>query len=225
VGAVLLGLLYSTKPDTRVTGITLSRRGDTAYVIDTVRRVDTAYSAISAMTAPEGALAPRSDDTAAAGGSAFPPVSGADLDALRSHGLVIPVVGVKPQDLVDSFDQLRGTHRHNAIDIMAPRGTAVVSADAGRVIKLHSSVPGGLTVYVSDPSNRFILMYAHLDRYRPGLAEGMTLNKGEILGYVGSTGNANPEAPHLHLAITRSDNMKEWWKGTPLNPFLIFRGK
>jgi murein DD-endopeptidase MepM/ murein hydrolase activator NlpD len=224
VGSVLLGLIYTIKPDSSVTGITLSRRGDTAYVIDTVRRVDTVYSTITAMTAPEGPN-PLPLDTAAAGGSAFPPVTGADVDALRSHRLVIPVAGVKPQDLIDSFDQLRGTHRHNAIDIMAPRGTAVLSADAGRVLKLHNSVAGGLTAYVADPTNRFILMYGHLDRYRPGLAEGMAVKKGEILGYVGSTGNANPAAPHLHLAITRTDNMLEWWKGTPLNPFLIFRGK
>lgn len=222
---MLLGLIYTTKPDSRVTGITLLRRGDTAYVIDTVRRVDTAYSTITAMTAAEGPLPRPGADAATGNGAAFPPVSGADIDALRSHGPVIPVAGVKPQDLVDSFDELRGTHRHNAIDIMAPRGTAVLSSDAGRVLKLHNSVPGGLTVYVADPTERFVLMYGHLDRYRPGLAEGMTVKKGEILGYVGSTGNANPAAPHLHFEITRSDNMKDWWKGTPLNPFLILRGK
>lgn len=225
MGAVLLGLLYTTKPDTRVTGITLSRRGDTAYVIDTVRRIDTVYSTISSMTATEGPFPTPIPDTAAAGGPAFPPVTGADLDELRSHGLVIPVVGVKPQDLVDSFDQLRGTRRHNALDIMAPRGTAVLSADGGRVLKLHNSVAGGLTVYAADPTDRYILMYGHLDRYQPGLTEGMTVRKGEILGYVGSTGNANPSAPHLHFVIARSDNLKEWWKGTPLNPFLILRGK
>lgn len=216
---MLLGLIYTTKPDSRVTGITLSRRGDTAYVIDTV------YSRITAMTATEGPM-PSPDATHLPGGDAsFPPVTGADIDALRSHGLVIPVAGVKPQDLIDSFDQLRGAHRHNAIDIMAPRGTAVLSADAGRVLKLHNSVAGGLTAYVADPTNRFVLMYGHLDRYRPGLAEGVPVRKGEILGYVGSTGNASPVGPHLHFEITRSDNMKEWWKGTPLNPFLILRGK
>jgi murein DD-endopeptidase MepM/ murein hydrolase activator NlpD len=108
---------------------------------------------------------------------------------------------------------------------MAPRGTPVLSADAGQVLKLHNSVAGGLSIYVADPSQRFIMLYAHLDRYRSGLAAGMPVRKGELLGYVGSTGNANPAAPHLHFAIARSDNMKEWWKGTPLNPFLVWRGK
>jgi murein DD-endopeptidase MepM/ murein hydrolase activator NlpD len=225
VGAVLLGLLYTTKPDTKVTGITLSRRGDTALVMDTLRRVDTVSSAFAVMTAPEGAIPAERLDTAGAGGPSFPAVSGSDIDALRAHAPVIPVAGVKSQNLIDSFDDLRGTHRHNALDIMAPRGTAVLSADAGKVLKLHNSVAGGLTVYAADPTEHYIYMYGHLDRYRPGLGEGMSVKKGEILGYVGSTGNANPAAPHLHLAITRSDNMKEWWKGTPLNPYLILGGQ
>ena len=159
-------------------------------------------------------------------GSSFPAVTGADLAILRAHGLVIPAQGVKADKLVDSFDEIRGgTRRHEAIDILAPRGTPVLSADAGQVLKLHNSVAGGLSIYVADPSQRFIMLYAHLDRYRPGLAAGMAVRKGELLGYVGSTGNANPAAPHLHFAIARSDNMKEWWKGTPLNPFLVWRGK
>lgn len=159
-------------------------------------------------------------------GSSFPAVTGADLVSLRAHGLLIPAQGVTADKLVDSFDDIRGgTRRHEALDIMAPRGTPVLSADAGQVLKLHNSVAGGLSIYVADPSQRFIMLYAHLDRYRPGLAAGMAVRKGELLGYVGSTGNANPAAPHLHFAIARSDNMKEWWKGTPLNPFLVWRGK
>ena len=160
------------------------------------------------------------------GGSSFPAVTGADLATLREHALLIPAQGVTADKLIDSFDDVRGgTRRHEAIDIMAPRGTPVLSADAGQVLKLHNSVAGGLSIYIADPSQRFIMLYAHLDRYRPGLAEGMPVKKGELLGYVGSTGNANPAAPHLHFAIARSDNMKEWWKGTPLNPFLVWRGK
>lgn len=159
-------------------------------------------------------------------GSSFPTVTGADLVTLRSHNLMIPVQGVTADKLVDSFDDLRGgTRRHEAIDIMSPRGTPVLSADDGQVLKLHNSVAGGLSIYVADPSQRYIMLYAHLDRYRPGLAAGMTVKKGELLGYVGFTGNASPAAPHLHFAIARSDNMKDWWKGTPMNPFLVWRGK
>lgn len=160
------------------------------------------------------------------GGSSYPPVTGADLNQLRTHGLLIPVAGVTADKLTDSFDELRGgTRRHDAIDIMAARGTPVLSADAGRVLKLHNSVAGGLSIYVMDPSQRYIMLYAHLDSYRPGLKDGLTVKKGELLGFVGSTGNASPAAPHLHFAIARSDNPKEWWKGTPLNPFLVWRGK
>jgi murein DD-endopeptidase MepM/ murein hydrolase activator NlpD len=118
-----------------------------------------------------------------------------------------------------------GTRHHEALDIMSPRGTPVLSADDGIVLKLHNSAAGGNTIYVADTSQRYIMLYAHLDRYRPGLAAGMTVKKGELIGYVGSTGNASPAAPHLHFAIARSDNMKEWWKGTPLNPVLVWRGK
>jgi murein DD-endopeptidase MepM/ murein hydrolase activator NlpD len=153
-------------------------------------------------------------------------VTPSDLADLRAHSLVIPVVGTKADKLFDSFDDRRGgTRRHEAIDIMAPRGTAVLAADAGTVLKFHNSAAGGLTIYIADLTQRFIMLYAHLDRYRPGLTEGMTVKKGEIIGYVGSTGNASPTAPHLHFAIARSDNPKEWWKGTPLNPFLVWRGK
>lgn len=159
-------------------------------------------------------------------GSSFPTVTGADLLMLRAHNLLIPVPGVTADKLVDSFDDVRGgTRRHEAMDIMSPRGTPVLSADAGQVLKLHNSVAGGLSIYVADTSQRYIMLYAHLDRYRPGLAAGMPVKKGELLGYVGFTGNANPAAPHLHFAIARSDNLKDWWKGTPLNPFLVWRGK
>lgn len=159
-------------------------------------------------------------------GSSYPVVTPSDLVDLRAHSLMIPVAGTKADKLVDSFDDLRGgTRRHEALDILAPRGTPVLSADAGMVLKLYNSAAGGLTIYVADPTQRFIMLYAHLDRYRSGIAEGMTVRKGEVLGYVGSTGNASPAAPHLHFAIARSDNPKEWWKGTPLNPFLVWRGK
>ena len=159
-------------------------------------------------------------------GSSFPTVTGADLVTLRSHNLMIPVQGVTADKLVDSFDDLRGgTRHHEALDIMSPRGTPVLSADDGQVLKLHNSVAGGLSIYVADPTQRYIMLYAHLDRYRPGLTAGIPVKKGELLGYVGFTGNANPVVPHLHFAIARSDNLRDWWKGTPLNPFLVWRGK
>ena len=162
----------------------------------------------------------------ATGGSSSPAVGPADLDALKSEGLIIPVAGVEARDLVDSFDDKRGSERHhNALDIMANRNTPVLAAVSGTVIKMHNSVPGGLSLYLSDPTSRFVMMYGHLESFRPGLKEGAKVSRGEIVGFVGSSGNANPLAPHLHFQVTRNDNLKEWWKGTPLNPFLVFRPK
>ena len=138
--------------------------------------------------------------------------------------MVIPVAGVQPKDLVDSFDDKRGAERHhNALDIMAARNTPVVAAVSGQVLKMHNSNAGGLTVYLSDPSSRFVMMYGHLDAFRAGLKEGQRVKQGEIIGFVGSSGNANPLAPHLHFQVTRNDNLKEWWKGTPINPFLVLK--
>jgi peptidoglycan LD-endopeptidase LytH len=139
-------------------------------------------------------------------------------------GLVIPVAGVERGELRDSYAESRGSRPHDAIDIVAPRGTAVVSATDGRLLKLHNSVPGGLMVYAADASNRFILMYGHLDAYAPGLAEGMPLRRGQLLGYVGTTGNAPPGTPHLHFAIVRGRPDVSWSRGTAVNPYPLLTG-
>jgi murein DD-endopeptidase MepM/ murein hydrolase activator NlpD len=131
---------------------------------------------------------------------------------------MIPVAGVTWSELRDTFHEMRGTRVHNALDIMAPRGTVILAADAGTLLKLHNSVGGGLTAYASDPTNRFIYLYGHLDAYNPSMREGQTLKKGDTIGYVGSTGNAAAAGPHLHFAIARSDNMSKWWQGTPIDP-------
>jgi len=145
-----------------------------------------------------------------------PPAAGSALPA----GLIIPVLGIKASALSDTFGDRRGADRgHEAIDIMAPRGTPVVAADHGRVVKLFSSVAGGLTLYQFDPSETFAYYYAHLDRYAEGLREGQSLKRGELIGYVGSSGNANPAAPHLHFAIFLLGPEKRWWQGAPLNPY------
>ncbi|MGI9075851.1 MAG: M23 family metallopeptidase [Gemmatimonadaceae bacterium] len=142
----------------------------------------------------------------------------AELAELRVQ-LSMPVSGVLPADLLDSYADARAGHTHEAIDIHAPRGTAVLSATAGRLLKLHQSAAGGLMVYAADASNRFILMYGHLDRYAKGLTEGMSLRRGQIIGYVGTSGNAPPGTPHLHFSIARGTPSAKWWKGTPVNPY------
>lgn len=134
--------------------------------------------------------------------------------------LLLPVAGVKTSQLSDTFTQARNQGRtHDAIDIMAPRGTPVVAANDGHVVKLFTSVRGGLTVYEFDPQDRVIYYYAHLDRYASGLAEGQVLHRGDPIGFVGSTGDASPDAPHLHFEIEILGPKKQWWHGTSINPF------
>ena len=144
-----------------------------------------------------------------------------DPDAPRP--MIIPVAGVDRSAMRDMFDEVRGNRRHEAIDIMAPRGTPVIAADDGVVKKLFTSVPGGLTVYEFDPDERFCYYYAHLDGYAAGLHEGQVLRRGEVLGYVGTTGNAPKNAPHLHFALIRLDPDRRWWKGTYVNPYPLLR--
>jgi len=132
----------------------------------------------------------------------------------------MPVAGVDHRTLHDSFSETRGgTRRHEALDILAPRGTPVLAADDGVVRKLFTSVPGGLTVYEFDLEERYCYYYAHLDGYAPGLHEGQLLRKGDLVGYVGTTGNAPKDTPHLHFAVSRLDPDKKWWTGTPINPY------
>ena len=107
---------------------------------------------------------------------------------------------------------------------MAPRGTPVLAVDGGRIAKLFLSKPGGTTLYQFDATGRFAYYYAHLDSYAEGLAEGQAVRRGQLLGYVGSTGNASPDAPHLHFGIFRLDAQQRWWTGVPLNPYPYLRG-
>jgi len=147
----------------------------------------------------------------------------ADLAVLQRE-LGVPVTGVAKGALRDTYNEMRGgTRTHEALDIPAPRGTPVLSATPGRVLKLFNSTPGGLMVYAADSTERFILMYGHLDAYQPGLAEGQPLRRGQQIGVVGTTGNAPPTVPHLHFAVARSANVKEWWKGSPVNPYPLLR--
>ena len=145
----------------------------------------------------------------------------ATLPGTAPRPLAMPVAGIDPSTIHDNFDEMRGgsTRRHDALDILAPRGTNVLATDDGTVKKLFNSVPGGLTVYQFDPDERYCYYYAHLDAYAPGLHEGQSLRRGDLVGYVGTTGNAPKETPHLHFAITRLDPDKRWWTGTAIDPF------
>jgi len=143
--------------------------------------------------------------------------SDAPISVPRS--LLIPVSGVSPSSLVDNFNEIHNGHRHEALDIMAARGTPVVAVDEGAVVKLFNSKHGGLTVYQFDDTQIWCFYYAHLDRYAQGLREGTLLRKGDILGYVGSSGNASPNAPHLHFTIFELGPEKHWSQGTAIDPY------
>jgi murein DD-endopeptidase MepM/ murein hydrolase activator NlpD len=142
-----------------------------------------------------------------------------------SRFLALPVQGISPSALRSSFTENRsGSRVHQAIDILAPRGTPVLATDDGRVVKLFTSRLGGLTLYQFDPSETWGFYYAHLDGYAPGLAEGQLVRRGDVLGYVGTTGNAPPQTPHLHFGLFQLGAEKEWWKGAPVDPYPYLSG-
>ena len=143
-----------------------------------------------------------------------------DAEQLVLRGLGLPVAGLKLRDLKDSFDDVRGvTRRHEATDILAPRGSPVMAVDAGSIRKLFTSRQGGLTIYQFDPQENYCYYYAHLDHYAESLQEGMPVRRGQVIGYVGTTGNAPANTPHLHFAVFKQGPEKRWWEGTPVNPY------
>ncbi|MGY0610703.1 M23 family metallopeptidase [Luteimonas sp. A501] len=151
---------------------------------------------------------------------------GADVVGQPPSGLMLPVRGVEPSQLSPTFEDARSEGRvHEALDIMAPAGTPVLAVADGHVEKLFDSRLGGLTIYQFDPDARHAYYYAHLERYAPGLAEQQQVRQGQVIGYVGSSGNADPAAPHLHFAIFVLGPERQWWKGTPIDPYPLFAAR
>ncbi len=148
-------------------------------------------------------------------------------EAVKIGDLVLPVAGVVPAQLTDTWGQARanGAREHHAIDIMSPRGTPVVAAASGKIEKLFESGDGGHTIYIRSSDGRIIYYYAHLDAYRAGLAEGQAVKAGDVLATVGSTGNASPDAPHLHFEIKRMAQGEGWWQGQEVNPYPLLAGQ
>jgi peptidoglycan LD-endopeptidase LytH len=137
--------------------------------------------------------------------------------------LAMPIQGLDPNHIEDTFNQARDGRKHEALDILAPRNTPVHAVAQGNVAKLFTSKEGGLTVYQFDDTGKWCYYYAHLDHYAPGLTEGMLLRKGDVLGYVGTTGNAPADTPHLHFAVFRLGPEKKWWQGQAVDPLPLLR--
>ncbi len=156
--------------------------------------------------------------------TAVPPTADTPASDAGPGGLRIPVAGIARAALSDTFSDARsGERQHEALDIMAPAGTPVLAVADGTIEKLFDSERGGLTIYQFEPSGRYAYYYAHLQAYAPGLKEGDRVRQGDVLGSVGSTGNADPAAPHLHFAIFRLGPEKQWWKGEPINPYPLLQ--
>lgn len=181
---------------------------------------------IAAFATPEPSAMPASEPaTAPPLQPATAPVLVSDAVVPVANQLLIPVAGINASALKDTFNDARGSEdHHEAIDILAPKGTPVFAVADGKIAKLFNSKPGGLTVYQFDTGEKFAYYYAHLDRYAAEVKEGMTLRRGDLVGYVGTSGNADPKTPHLHFAVFELGPEKQWWKGSPINPYPLLRG-
>ena len=145
------------------------------------------------------------------------------VNYILGRGLLVPVAGVAASQLHDTFDEGRDDGRvHRALDILAPRGTPVLAADDGRVLRVRPNALGGNTVYATDPEGRVVYYYAHLDTYRPGLVEGATIARGDVLGTVGTTGDAPKDTPHLHFQVMSMPSDGKYWDGDAINPYPLF---
>ena len=169
---------------------------------------------------PPGAAAPPAASTPLAPISAAPPVP---VPTTGRNTLRVPIDGVDVASMKGGFEEKRTGHAHEAVDLLAPRNTPVHAVQDGTVAKLFVSRAGGNTIYQFDPSGRLCYYYAHLQRYADGLHEGDAIRQGQVIGYVGTSGNAPPGTPHLHFAVFELGPERQWWRGKAIDPFLVFR--
>lgn len=140
--------------------------------------------------------------------------------------LIIPVAGVRPEQLLDTYTDARSEGRtHDAIDIPAAAETPVLAAADGKILKLFQSERGGTTIYQLSANQELIFYYAHLSHYAAGLTEGNTVKQGEVIAYVGDTGNAGTGNFHLHFSIAIITDPKRYWEGTNINPYPLLQNR
>ena len=184
---------------------------------------------LPAGTRGDVSLAPATTDRSSGGPSeritqVHAPANASSIEALAGKNLRLPIDGTDITAWKGQFgdERERGRRAHEAVDILVPRGTPVHAVEDGTIEKLFLSRQGGITVYQFDPSKRFCYYYAHLERYAPGLREEQAVSRGDVIGYVGTTGNAPPNTPHLHFAIFELTPDRHWWQGKPIDPWLVF---
>lgn len=149
-----------------------------------------------------------------------------DTDYLRARAILIPVAGADMTRVDDSFYEGRdgGDRVHRAIDILAPRGTPILSADDGKILRMTTSTLGGISMYTVDANARLVYYYAHMERYNDAMSPGRAIMRGDTLGFVGTTGNAPKNTPHLHFQVMRWPSDGKYWNGEPINPFEALGG-
>lgn len=169
---------------------------------------------------------PVAEATPVAKSDAAPAEPSADAEYLMNRHLLVPVAGADMSKVYDSFYDGRddGARVHRAIDILAPRGTPILSADDGRILRMSSNTLGGITMYTVDSNNRLVYYYAHMDHYNDAMSPGKTIARGDTLGYVGTTGNAPKDTPHLHFQVMRWPSDGKYWNGDPIDPFEALGG-
>jgi len=143
---------------------------------------------------------------------------------VSAERLRVPIDGVEIESFRGGFVERRGERQHEAVDILSPRNTPVLAVDNGTIAKLFDSKAGGHTIYQYDPTGRLAYYYAHLEKYAD-VHEGQIVKQGDVIGYVGTSGNAPPNTPHLHFAVFELDESGRWWKGKPLDPYLVFKNR
>lgn len=149
----------------------------------------------------------------------------AAINDLKARHLLIPIDGIQPERLKGSFAEMRDDTRHEAVDILSPRNTPVRAVEDGKIAKLFLSKFGGNTIYQIDPTGQYVYYYAHLEGYEPNLKDGASVKRGDIIGFVGTSGNAPPDTPHLHFAVSVLTPEKQYWRTRALDPYLIFQTK
>jgi murein DD-endopeptidase MepM/ murein hydrolase activator NlpD len=172
---------------------------------------------------PASSIAPVATSGRPADAALTTPATGAGAASeLRGRDLRVPIDGANIAAWKGNFEQRRGERGHEAVDILAPRNTPIHAVEDGTIARLFESKAGGHTIYQFDPTRRFAYYYAHLERYADGLAEGKTIARGDVIGYVGTSGNAPKNTPHLHFTIFELTDAHHWWEGRPIDPYLVF---